>query len=119
MFVFKFTDFAFRTLYSSGQTVVYKPPPSNILPLDNILPEEPLLMMGAGPVPIPARVAAANSLVINHLGDTMAQIVDQVKSMAGYVFQTNTARISGVAGAGPAAMEMAVANLVEPGDLCV
>lgn len=90
--------------------------PNNIIPLDNILPEEPLLMMGAGPVPIPARVAAANSIVINHLGDTMAQIIEQVKSMSAYVFQTSTARILGVAGPGSAAMEMAVANLVEPGD---
>ena len=56
-------------------------PPLHIEPIDNILPEEPLLMMGAGPVPIPARVAAANSIVINHLGDTMAQIIDQVLSL--------------------------------------
>ena len=76
-------------------------------------------MMGAGPVPIPARVAAANSIVINHLGDTMAQIIDQVKTMASYVFQTEAARILGVAGPGSAAMEMAVANLVEPGDRCL
>ncbi len=93
--------------------------PRNIETLDSILPDEPLLMMGAGPVPIPARVAAANSIVINHLGDTMAQIIDQVKSMSSYVFQTNSARILGVAGPGSAAMEMAVANLVEPGDRCV
>ena len=76
-------------------------------------------MMGAGPVPIPARVAAANSIVINHLGDTMAQIIEQVKSMACYVFQSQSARILGVAGPGSAAMEMAVANLVEPGDQCL
>ena len=76
-------------------------------------------MMGAGPVPIPARVAAANSIVINHLGDTMAQIIDQVKTLASYVFQTDSARILGVAGPGSAAMEMAVANLVEPGDRCL
>jgi aspartate aminotransferase-like enzyme len=83
--------------------------------LDSILPEEPLLMMGAGPVPIPARVAAANGIVINHLGDTMSQIVEQVKSMSRYVFQTENGRILGVAGPGSAAMEMAVANLVCPG----
>ena len=94
-------------------------PPVSIEPLDDILPDEPLLMMGAGPVPIPARVAAANSIVINHLGDTMAQIVDQVKRMSAYVFQTQSARILGVAGPGSAAMEMAVTNLVEPGDDCV
>lgn len=98
---------------------MYIAAPTNILPLDNILPDEPLLMMGAGPVPIPARVAAANSIVINHLGDTMAQIVEQVKSMASYVFQTDSARILGVAGPGSAAMEMAIANLVEPGDQCL
>jgi alanine-glyoxylate transaminase/serine-glyoxylate transaminase/serine-pyruvate transaminase len=56
--------------------------PQGIIPLDNILPDEPLLMMGAGPVPIPAKVAAANSIVINHLGDTMAQIIEQVKIMS-------------------------------------
>ncbi|WP_339669122.1 alanine--glyoxylate aminotransferase family protein [Dasania marina] len=90
-------------------------PPKNIQPLDAILPEEPLLMMGAGPVPIPPRVAAANSIVINHLGDTMAVIIDQVKIMSRYVFQTQADHILGVAGPGSAAMEMAVANMVEPG----
>lgn len=89
--------------------------PENIAPLDNILPDEPLLMMGAGPVPIPARVAAANSIVINHLGDTMAQIIEQVKTMSRYVFQTKSSHILGVAGPGSAAMEMAVVNLVLPG----
>lgn len=89
--------------------------PDNLVPLDTILPEEPLLMMGAGPVPVPARVAAANGIVINHLGDTMSQIVEQVKSMSRYVFQTQNGRILGVAGPGSAAMEMAVTNLVSPG----
>ncbi len=81
-------------------------------PLHSILPEEPLLMMGAGPVPIPDQVAKANSIVINHLGDTMAKVISQVKAMAGYVFQTQTPWVMGVAGPGSAAMEMAVANLV-------
>jgi alanine-glyoxylate transaminase / serine-glyoxylate transaminase / serine-pyruvate transaminase len=89
--------------------------PKNILALDTILPDEPLLMMGAGPVPIPAKVAAANGIVINHLGDTMAQIIEQVKVMSRYVFQTESGRILGVAGPGSAAMEMAVVNLVVPG----
>ena len=89
--------------------------PKHIVPLDNILPEEPLLMMGAGPVPVPARVAAANAIVINHLGDTMSQVIEQVKAMSRYVFQTEKGQILGVAGPGSAAMEMAVANLVVPG----
>ena len=89
--------------------------PRGLAPLDNILPDEPLLMMGAGPVPIPHRVAQANSIVINHLGDTMSQVIEQVKSMSRYVFQTETSRILGVAGPGSAAMEMAVINIVRPG----
>lgn len=91
------------------------PIPQNIKPLDSILPDEPLLMMGAGPVPIPARVAAANGIVINHLGDTMSQIIEQVKVMSRYVFHTQNGYILGVAGPGSAAMEMAVANIVLPG----
>lgn len=83
-----------------------------ITPLSRILPEEPLLMMGAGPVPIPAQVAAANGIVINHLGDTMARVLEQVKAMARYIFQTESPWVVGVAGPGSAAMEMAVANLV-------
>lgn len=89
--------------------------PRGLSPLDSILPDEPLLMMGAGPVPIPHRVAQANSIVINHLGDTMSRVIEQVKTMSRYVFQTETSRILGVAGPGSAAMEMAVVNLVRPG----
>ncbi len=89
--------------------------PPAVVSLDHILPEETLLMMGAGPVPVPARVAAANSIVINHLGETMNKVVEQVKDMARYVFQAPSAQILGVAGPGSAAMEMAVCNLVEPG----
>ncbi|GAA5018090.1 hypothetical protein GCM10025794_05920 [Massilia kyonggiensis] len=94
--------------------------PDEILPpqveyLSNILPDDPLLMMGAGPVPIPSAVARANSLVINHLGETMAKIITQVKDMARYVFQTRSNWVLGVAGPGSAAMEMAICNLVWPG----
>jgi alanine-glyoxylate transaminase/serine-glyoxylate transaminase/serine-pyruvate transaminase len=87
-----------------------------IVPLHKILPEEPLLMMGAGPVPIPQAVAHANSQVINHLGPTMARVIDQVQKMARYVFQSKSPYMLGVAGPGSAAMEMAVCNLVSTGD---
>ena len=49
-------------------------PPKNI-PLNEIIPLEPTLLMGAGPVPVPKEVAMANSIVISHLGDSMKQIV--------------------------------------------
>lgn len=91
------------------------PQPPSVVSLDDILPDEPLLMMGAGPVPIPHKVAAANSLIINHLGDTMTRVIEQVKTMSRYVFQTKSGHVMGVAGPASAAMEMAICNLVEPG----
>ncbi|WP_226664518.1 pyridoxal-phosphate-dependent aminotransferase family protein [Microbulbifer aggregans] len=87
-------------------------PAPEISSLSEILPAEPLLMMGAGPVPIPELVANANRHVINHLGATMSKIIGQVKEMSQYVFQTQSPWILGVAGPGSAAMEMAIANLV-------
>jgi len=104
---------------AESRDLLIQSPPTSIRMLSDILPEEPLLMMGAGPVPIPAPVAHANSIVINHLGDAMVSVVEQVKTMANYVFQSTTARILGVAGPGSAAMEMAVANLLEPDDKCL
>jgi len=100
--------------------LVFSAPPTVRL-LSDILPDDPLLMMGAGPVPIPDAVAHANSVVINHLGATMSTIITQVKQMARYVFQTKSEWVLGVAGPGSAAMEMAICNLVSPGQkvLCV
>ena len=50
-----------------NQDSIIKPPVTE--PLSNILPNEPLLLMGAGPVPISHAVSRANGVVINHLGD--------------------------------------------------
>jgi len=71
-------------------------------------------LMGAGPVPIPHAVARANGVVINHLGETMDRVIKNLKLMAGYAFQSSTAKIIGVAGPASAAMEMAVTNLIWP-----
>lgn len=89
--------------------------PPTIIPLSHILPSEPLLLMGAGPVPIPHAVAQANSVVINHLGETMGKVIDRVKLMAQYAFQTESDKIMGVAGPSSAAMEMGITNLLWPG----
>jgi alanine-glyoxylate transaminase / serine-glyoxylate transaminase / serine-pyruvate transaminase len=116
------------SLFMKNETVSLDRPSSftrvacpSVVPLSSILPEEPLLMMGAGPVPIPDAVAKANGVVINHLGSTMATVIGQVKSMARYVFQTESKWVMGVAGPGSAAMEMAVTNLAWHGTrvLCV
>jgi alanine-glyoxylate transaminase/serine-glyoxylate transaminase/serine-pyruvate transaminase len=90
-------------------------PPPPLAALDSILPSEPLLLMGAGPVPIPHAVARANGVVINHLGETMDRVIANLKGMERYAFQTRSDKIMGVAGPASAAMEMATANLLWPG----
>ncbi len=90
------------------------PPPQSVQ-LSAILPSEPLLLMGAGPVPIPHAVSRANGVVIDHLGDTMGKVLEGIKSMARYAFQTETEKVIGVAGSSSAAMEMGIANLLWPG----
>jgi alanine-glyoxylate transaminase/serine-glyoxylate transaminase/serine-pyruvate transaminase len=84
-------------------------------PLSQVLPAEPLLLMTAGPVPVPAEVARAGGLVINHVGETMAMVVRHIREMSRYVFQTQDAKIYGVSGPASAAMEMAMTNLLWPG----
>ncbi|MGK0291142.1 MAG: alanine-glyoxylate transaminase/serine-glyoxylate transaminase/serine-pyruvate transaminase [bacterium] len=94
-------------------TVSFPPPQS--IPLSDILPTEPLLLMGAGPVPIPYAVARANSVVINHLGETMDMVIQRVKMMARYAFQTQNDKIIGISGPSSAAMEMGISNLLWKG----
>ena len=84
-------------------------------PLHQVLPAEPLLLMTAGPVPVPAEVAHAGSMVINHVGETMAMVVRHIREMSRYVFQTEDEHIYGVSGPASAAMEMAIGNLLWPG----
>lgn len=84
-------------------------------PVHRLLPDEPLLLMGAGPTPIPHAVARANAVVINHLGPTMNRVVEGVKELARYAFQTEAEHVLGVAGPASAANEMAIANLAWPG----
>jgi alanine-glyoxylate transaminase/serine-glyoxylate transaminase/serine-pyruvate transaminase len=92
-----------------------KTPTFKLTPLSDILPEKLTLLMGAGPVPIPAEVAHANTLVISHLGDQMKQVVSGIQKMSQYVFQTSTTKIFGISGPSSAAMEMAVTSLLWPG----
>ena len=84
-------------------------------PLTAVLPAEPLLLMTAGPVPVPAEVARAGSMVIDHVGDTMGMVLRHIREMSRYVFQTQDDKIYGVSGPASASMEMAVGNLLWPG----
>ena len=89
--------------------------PPALPPLDQLLPAEPLLLMGAGPVPVATEIARAGGMVINHLGPTMDRLVEHIKQLAGYAFQTTDEHILGVGGPASAAMEMAMGNLLWPG----
>lgn len=71
--------------------------------------------MGAGPVPVPKEVLLAQLKVINHLGESMNAVVDEIKLMGQYLFQTKSETIFGIAGPASAGMEMAVSNLLWPG----
>lgn len=91
----------------------YSPPKD--IPLSEILPNPPILLMGAGPVPTPPEVKLASSIVFSHLGPTMREIIKRLQLMGQYVFQTSSTRILGIAGPASGAMEMAMASLVWPG----
>lgn len=96
-----------------NETIMQAPPME--IPLSQILPPEPILLMGAGPVPIPHEVAKANGVVINHLGETMSEVVNRVKLMASYAFQTKSKNIFGISGPSSAAMEMAISSVLTKG----
>lgn len=83
--------------------------------LTEILPQDLPLLMGSGPVPIPKEVAAANQLVINHLGESMNKVVTGIVEMGQYIFQTQTNKIFGIAGPSSAAMEMAISSVLWKG----
>lgn len=96
-------------------------PPDDLQPISTLLPACPVLLMGAGPVPISRQVSDANRVVINHLGQSMERVVDSVKRLSAYALQTRSAKVLGVAGPASAGMEMAIVNLCWPGRrvLCV
>src|SRR5690606_28161554 len=79
-------------LHSSAMPRTFAPP-SNLEPISALLPSCPVLLMGAGPVPISRQVSDANRVVINHLGQSMTRVVDSVKQLASYALQTESARV--------------------------
>jgi len=89
--------------------------PPQLKDLSEILPPKNILLMGAGPVPVPREVAEVSSIVISHLGDAMKEITNNIQKMSQYVFQTTSNKIFGIAGPSSAAMEMAITSTVWPG----
>ena len=75
------------------------------------------ILLGPGPSTVHPRVLQAMSLpLVGHLDPYFLEIIDKTHSLLLFVFQTQNQLTIPVSGTGSAAMEAAVANMVEPGD---
>lgn len=74
-------------------------------------------LMGPGPSDVSPRVLEALSRpTIGHLDPMFVQLMDEVKEMLQYAFQTQNKLTMPVSAPGSAGMETCFVNLVEPGD---
>jgi len=73
--------------------------------------------MGPGPSDVDPRVLEALSRpTIGHLDPAFLDILNEIKSLLQYTFQTKNELTFAVSGTGSAGMEACVVNLIEPGD---
>ena len=77
-------------------------------------------LMGPGPSDVHPRVLAAMARpTIGHLDPAFVEMMDEVKAMLQYAFQTRNELTMPVSAPGSAGMETCFVNLVEPGDKVV
>jgi alanine-glyoxylate transaminase/serine-glyoxylate transaminase/serine-pyruvate transaminase len=77
-------------------------------------------LLGPGPSEVPARVLQAMARpTIGHLDPVFLELMDEMKSLLQYAFQTRNALTLPISGPGSAGMETCFVNLVEPGDTVV
>ncbi|MFB6142173.1 MAG: alanine--glyoxylate aminotransferase family protein [Halorientalis sp.] len=75
------------------------------------------VLMGPGPSEVHPRVRRAmGTPLVGHLDPAFVDLMDEVQDLLRYAFRTDNQWTIPVSGTGSAAMEAAVANLVEPGD---
>jgi alanine-glyoxylate transaminase / serine-glyoxylate transaminase / serine-pyruvate transaminase len=75
------------------------------------------ILLGPGPsMAHPDVLKAMSQPLVGHLDPYFLKVMDQVQEMLRYVFQTRNPLTLAVSGTGTAAMETAVANMVEPGE---
>ena len=73
--------------------------------------------MGPGPSDVPQRVLDAMARpTVGHLDPRFVDLMEEIKAMLRYAFQTENALTFPVSAPGSAGMEMCFVNLVEPGD---
>jgi alanine-glyoxylate transaminase/serine-glyoxylate transaminase/serine-pyruvate transaminase len=75
------------------------------------------VLMGPGPSDVDPRVLEALSRpTIGHLDPAFLEVLNEVRELLQYTFQTGNEMTFAVSGTGSAGMETCVVNLIEPGD---
>lgn len=75
------------------------------------------VLMGPGPSDVHPRVLAAMARpTIGHLDPAFIGLMEEIKALLKYTFQTENRLTTPVSGPGSAGMETCFANLIEPGD---
>jgi alanine-glyoxylate transaminase/serine-glyoxylate transaminase/serine-pyruvate transaminase len=78
----------------------------------------PRLLLGPGPSNAHPRVLQAIAMrQVGHLDPTFIQVMNDVQDLLRYAWQTDNGFSLPISGTGSAAMEAAIANMVEPGDV--
>jgi alanine-glyoxylate transaminase/serine-glyoxylate transaminase/serine-pyruvate transaminase len=74
-------------------------------------------LLGPGPSTVDPRVLLAMATpIVGHLDPYFVGLMDKIQALLRYVFETENELTIPVSGTGSAAMETAIANMVEPGD---
>lgn len=74
-------------------------------------------LMGPGPSDVPARILEAiGRPTVGHLDPTFVGLMDEIKGLMQYAFQTENQLTMPISAPGSAGMEACFVNLVEPGD---
>lgn len=78
----------------------------------------PRLLLGPGPANVNPRVLAAISMSpVGHLDPSFLALMDEIRDLLRYAWQTENEFTTAVSGTGSAAMEATLANTVEPEDI--
>jgi alanine-glyoxylate transaminase / serine-glyoxylate transaminase / serine-pyruvate transaminase len=78
----------------------------------------PRVLLGPGPANVDPRVLAAISVPpVGHLDPTYLKVMDEIRDLLRYGWQTENEMTIAIAGTGTAAMEATLANIIEPDDV--
>lgn len=92
---------------------------SNLLDLSNYpeLDAPGRILLGPGPSLVHPKVLRAMATpLVGHLDPYFLELMDRIQNQLRYTFETQNTLTVPISGTGSAAMEAAVANMVEPGD---